>query len=111
MILRSMFIQVHSTYNIGLYEFYRHPTRHLYILARDLISDFEKETKIITRILTSFAGIELEGLMYRSTMFSDLAQPFVEANHVTTTVGTGLVHLSYAHGLDDFKVNIVFSYF
>uniref|UniRef100_A0AAF5Q0T3 isoleucine--tRNA ligase n=1 Tax=Wuchereria bancrofti TaxID=6293 RepID=A0AAF5Q0T3_WUCBA len=83
---------------------YRRPTRHLYILAKDLISNFEKETKIMTRILLTFVGIELEGLMYRNAMFSDLAQPFVEANHVTTVVGTGLVHLSYAHGLDDFKV-------
>uniref|UniRef100_A0A0R3S1I2 isoleucine--tRNA ligase n=1 Tax=Elaeophora elaphi TaxID=1147741 RepID=A0A0R3S1I2_9BILA len=83
---------------------YRRPTRHLYILAKDLLSSFEKETKIMTRILSTFAGIELEGLMYRSTMFSDLAQPFLEANHVTTAVGTGLVHLSYAHGLDDFKI-------
>ncbi|CAG9539192.1 unnamed protein product [Cercopithifilaria johnstoni] len=83
---------------------YRRPTRHLYILARDLIGSFEKETKIMTRILSTFAGSELEGLMYRSAMFTDLAQPFIEANHVTTDVGTGLVHLSYAHGLDDFKV-------
>lgn len=97
--------------NIGLSTFYRRPTRYLYILARDLISNFEKETKIMTKILSTFAGIELEGLMYRNTMFSDLAQPFIEANHVTTAVGTGLVHLSYAHGLDDFKVNIGFSCF
>ncbi|VIO96565.1 Uncharacterized protein BM_BM2357 [Brugia malayi] len=83
---------------------YRRPTRHLYILAKDLISNFEKETKIVTRILLTFVGIELEGLVYRSAMFSDLAQPFIEASHVTTAVGTGLVHLSYAHGLDDFKV-------
>lgn len=60
----------------------------------------------MTRILCFFAGIELEGLMYRSAMFSDLAQPFVTANHVTTAFGTGLVHLSYAHGLDDFKVSV-----
>lgn len=64
----------------------------------------------MTRILSTFVGIDLEGLMYRSAMFSDLAQPFIETNHVTTAVGTGLVHLSYAHGLDDFKVNIVLSY-
>lgn len=85
-------------------EFYRHPTRHLYILAKDLIGNFEKETKITTRILSIFIGSELEGLMYRSAMFNDLAQPFIEANYVTTAVGTGLVHISYAHGLNDFKV-------
>uniref|UniRef100_A0A1I7VVF5 isoleucine--tRNA ligase n=1 Tax=Loa loa TaxID=7209 RepID=A0A1I7VVF5_LOALO len=83
---------------------YRRPTRHLYILAKDLISSFKKETKLMIRILSTFAGIELKGLMYRNSMFSDLAQPFIDANHVTTTVGTGLVHLSYAHGVDDFKV-------
>uniref|UniRef100_A0A8R1Y320 isoleucine--tRNA ligase n=1 Tax=Onchocerca volvulus TaxID=6282 RepID=A0A8R1Y320_ONCVO len=83
---------------------YRRPTRHLYILAKDLIGNFEKETKITTRILSIFIGSELEGLMYRSAMFNDLAQPFIEANYVTTAVGTGLVHISYAHGLNDFKV-------
>ncbi|KAM3721218.1 Isoleucine--tRNA ligase [Dirofilaria immitis] len=83
---------------------YRRPTRHLYIMAEDLINSFEKETKITTITLCTFVGIELEGLMYRNAMFSDLAQPFIEANHVTTAVGTGLVHISYAHGLNDFKI-------
>ncbi|VDN03242.1 unnamed protein product [Thelazia callipaeda] len=85
-------------------EHYMRPARHLYILAKDLVSSFEKETKIKTRILSAFIGAELKGIMYRSTMFNDLAQPFVEAKHVTTTVGTGLVHISFAHGLEDFEL-------
>uniref|UniRef100_A0A183DD66 tRNA-synt_1 domain-containing protein n=1 Tax=Gongylonema pulchrum TaxID=637853 RepID=A0A183DD66_9BILA len=76
----------------------------LYILAKDLLGSFEKETNISTRVLATFPGTELHGLMYRNVMFSDLAQPFLDAKHVTTSMGTGLVHTSYAHGNDDFRM-------
>lgn len=100
----SFTIKLHVLFPI----FCSRPVRHLYILAKDLLGAFEKETNISTRIFSTFPGAQLEGLMYRSTMFNDLAHPLLDAKHVTTTKGTGLVHTSYAHGLDDFRVNFHF---
>lgn len=46
----------------------------------------------------------LEGLWYHCCMFVDIARPFVSSKHVTTDTGTGLVHVSYAHGFQDYEV-------
>lgn len=50
-------------------------------------------------------GELLRDRFYRSVMFNELALPFLDAAHVSADVGTGLVHSSFAHGFDDYKVS------
>lgn len=60
------------------------------------------------RLLGSILGRELaqSNFHYKNAMYNDLAQPIVSADFVKDDVGTGIVHLSYAHGHDDFQVLI-----
>lgn len=82
----------------------RLPVRNLYLISRELITDFERRTGFQTELNAVVNGHELNGLMYRSCIYSDIAQPLLSASHVTTTTGTGLVHTCYGHGFDDYKV-------
>lgn len=40
-------------------------------------------------------------------MYSDIAQGFIDENFVKSDTGTGLVHIAFAHGIDDFKVKLL----
>ncbi|KHN86887.1 Isoleucine--tRNA ligase, mitochondrial [Toxocara canis] len=82
------------------------PVRNLYLISQDLVTDFEKRTGLQTELAATIGGQVLTGLMYRSCMYSDIAQPLLAASHVTTTIGTGLVHTCYAHGFDDYKLAV-----
>ncbi len=93
------------------------------ILAKDLLSkyfpaensalSFEEykkgDKKIPFEILNSFKGKDLEGLRYEQLL--TYAQPtdgdafkVVLGDFVTTTDGTGIVHIAPSFGSDDFKV-------
>ncbi|VDK46844.1 unnamed protein product [Anisakis simplex] len=80
------------------------PVRNIYLIAQDSIENFEQLTGLKTRRVANINGNQLNGLMYRSCMYSDIAQPLLAAPYVTANVGTGLVHTSYAHGFDDYKL-------
>uniref|UniRef100_A0A0M3HV85 isoleucine--tRNA ligase n=1 Tax=Ascaris lumbricoides TaxID=6252 RepID=A0A0M3HV85_ASCLU len=82
------------------------PVRNLYLISRELITDFERRTGFQTELNAVVNGHELNGLMYRSCIYSDIAQPLLSASHVTTTTGTGLVHTCYGHGFDDYKLAV-----
>lgn len=86
------------------------PVRNLYLISRELITDFERRTGFQTELNAVVNGHELNGLMYRSCIYSDIAQPLLSASHVTTTTGTGLVHTCYGHGFDDYKLAVRHGY-
>lgn len=83
---------------------FKERARCCYIIARNLIKDFEEKVNQTCTILGVLKSDNLDGLWYRCCMFSDIARPFVSANHVATSIGTGLVHTSYAHGFQDYEV-------
>jgi isoleucyl-tRNA synthetase len=88
--------------------------------GKDLPADAQKEgDKLIPwRVLGTFKGAELEGLIYDQLLpfeanspskideISPGARPFrvVTGDFVTTEDGTGIVHMAPAFGADDFKV-------
>ncbi len=93
------------------------------VLAKDLVGkyfptenavlsfeDYKKgDKKIPFEILKSFKGSELEGIRYEQLL--PYAQPkdgdafrVVLGDFVTTTDGTGIVHIAPSFGADDFKV-------
>lgn len=58
----------------------------------------------LTQSHSCVSGSELGGVTYKHPIYEDRKCPLLPADHVTTTVGTGLVHTAPAHGHDDFKV-------
>lgn len=55
------------------------------------------------QIIYVLLGKELEGSTYFHP-FTEQKCPLLAASHVTTNVGTGLVHTAPAHGPEDFLV-------
>lgn len=57
-------------------------------------------------ILCKFDASRLDGLFYRCVHHAELALPFLKSSSVTNRVGTtGLVHASFAHGVEDYKAS------
>ena len=77
-----------------------------FLVSKDLIQDLEKtfETKI--NVKQEMNGSDLQTITYTNpiSLESDEVLPFLDSNHVTATKGTGLVHISPNHGLDDYKL-------
>ncbi len=75
-----------------------------FIVACDLLkanaSDFGWENVEVLKVLK---GNELLGLNYKHPLF-DRISPVINGDYVTTTDGTGLVHIAPGHGEDDFMV-------
>lgn len=56
------------------------------------------------RVHTTFDSQLLDGVFYRNPMYNEIAMPFLKGGFVKGNVGTGLVHISYAHGHNDYAV-------
>lgn len=56
---------------------------------------------MIVQHLSLFAGDKLEGCTYRHPFGKELL-PLLPGEHVTSEVGTGLVHTAPAHGHEDY---------
>lgn len=84
-----------------------------YIIAKDLVSSFLKETELDNyEIISEFSGKELEGIICNHPLhnlgFTHKVQ-LLPADYVTADAGTGLVHTAPAHGLDDFMLGKKFN--
>jgi isoleucyl-tRNA synthetase len=98
---------------------------HRYVVAKDLLDDFEKRIKArggpdsvfqdsnatdsARGGRYSFKGSELAGTVGRHPMhklggFFAKPRPFLPGDFVTTDQGTGLVHMAPDHGEDDFEL-------
>ncbi|QHG92493.1 isoleucine--tRNA ligase [Coxiella endosymbiont of Amblyomma sculptum] len=75
-----------------------------WILTRDLIDSVMRRYHISDYVIYgSLKGEELEGLQLQHP-FLNLNVPVVLGQHITSTVGTGSVHMAPAHGLEDYLV-------
>ncbi|XP_017875475.1 isoleucine--tRNA ligase, mitochondrial isoform X1 [Ceratina calcarata] len=74
----------------------------LYIVAKELLKNLESKIGPLEPI-EYFEGSELKDSTYFHP-FTKEKCPFLAARHVTTDVGTGLVHIAPAHGPEDFLV-------
>ncbi|ULU12015.1 hypothetical protein L3Y34_015398 [Caenorhabditis briggsae] len=80
------------------------PTSSYYIIASNLVKEFETSTEKKCRVVGTVDSENLIGKRYRSCWHNELALPIYEATHVSDTAGTGLVHTAFAHGLQDYDV-------
>ncbi|XP_076756258.1 isoleucyl-tRNA synthetase, mitochondrial [Xylocopa sonorina] len=77
---------------------------NLNIVAEELLKQVESKVGPLKPV-AHFKGEELGGSMYIHP-FTQEKCPFLAARHVTTNVGTGLVHIAPAHGPEDFVVAV-----
>uniref|UniRef100_A0AC34RQM2 Isoleucine--tRNA ligase n=1 Tax=Panagrolaimus sp. JU765 TaxID=591449 RepID=A0AC34RQM2_9BILA len=80
------------------------PVRELYIVAEQLIPQVSSTLDRQLNVLAVVEADILRDTFYRHCFYNNVASPFVPAKHVTSAVGTGLVHTCYAHGFDDHKI-------
>ncbi|KAF7638238.1 hypothetical protein Mgra_00002210 [Meloidogyne graminicola] len=88
-------------------ETFKTASRKIYIVAKDLIENISKLLNKEFQLIGTIKGNELakdEQFFYKNAMYNDLAQEIIAADFVKSDIGTGLIHLSYAHGHDDYKI-------
>lgn len=91
-------------YNSALkYCVIKHNGTH-YVMAKNLVEQFCNETNINVEILDEFNGAILSNATYLHPITGSDELPFLEADHVQESKGTGLVHTAPAHGMEDFLV-------
>mgnify|MGYP001167792099 FL=1 len=90
-------IAVGSNIDYSLAEY----DNRIFIIADDLISDVQKKLKKEFNIILTITGRDLLDIRAEHP-FYDKTLPIIEAEHVTTENGTGLVHIAPGHGQDDY---------
>lgn len=88
-------------------------TSQTYLVAKDLIESFTKDTGIESfEITNTFKGSDLEGSICHHPLKAegyDFEVPLLPAVHVTTEQGTGLVHTAPSHGVEDYALGQAFN--
>ncbi|KAL6259758.1 hypothetical protein P5V15_009672 [Pogonomyrmex californicus] len=79
-------------------------SKNLYILAQECLTNIEQKIGPLKLIMT-ITGQELNEAKYFHPITKQRL-PFLPGQHVTTNVGTGLVHTAPAHGPEDFLIAI-----
>jgi isoleucyl-tRNA synthetase len=83
------------------------PIKEYYIVAADLVSQISQTLQRSLKVIATVEPSIFKDTFYRHCFYNNIASPFVPASHVSASIGTGLVHTSYAHGFDDYKVFIL----
>ena len=81
-----------------------------YLLAKDLVPSATSRYGIENIDIgnKTFSGSQLEGIKILHP-FYDKQVPIILGDHVTTDAGTGAVHTSPAHGVDDYAVGLKYN--
>nr|CAB3255166.1 isoleucine--tRNA ligase, mitochondrial [Phallusia mammillata] len=79
-------------------------TAPMYLIAHQCLENVTKHTGCSFDIIKTFEGKLLNGVTCVHPMDIERTTKMIPASHVTTDTGTGIVHTSPAHGVDDFMV-------
>ena len=79
-----------------------------YIIADDLVNNFQERTKLKTKKIKVFDGSILLKHKLKHP-FLDITVPILHGEHVTVETGTGCVHTAPAHGIEDFNLGVAFN--
>lgn len=76
------------------------------IIEESCLEDFcaKTENGVSHLLANSISGAQLVGAKYGNPLQRGFAQPIVHAGFVTSTSGTGLVHMAPGHGMEDYEV-------
>ena len=81
----------------------------LILVAKDLIESLSNKLKIKSaKIITHINGKDLVGCQVIHPFYNKNV-PIINANHVTTENGTGLVHIAPGHGQDDYIAGLEYN--
>lgn len=75
------------------------------IIAKDLQESFEADTEKQLKLISTFTGKQLEGMVAKHP-FIDRESKVILGDHVTLEAGTGCVHTAPGHGIDDYNVGL-----
>ncbi|KAL8946862.1 MAG: hypothetical protein Q9222_006796 [Ikaeria aurantiellina] len=77
----------------------------LIIIARPALSHLDSQLDLGSTMVHSFPGSHLVGRAYTDPLTCDAAsRPILDASFVSSTTGTGLVHVAPGHGMDDYDL-------
>ncbi len=80
------------------------------ILAKDLVqSATERYSFEAFEVLADFVGSTLENLQLQHPLLAERQVPVILGEHVIATSGTGAVHTAPGHGVDDYKVGLLYN--
>ncbi|NNP73983.1 isoleucine--tRNA ligase [Acinetobacter defluvii] len=80
------------------------------ILAKDLVESACERYKLENpKVLADFVGAKLENLQLQHPLLTDRQVPVILGEHVIATSGTGAVHTAPGHGVDDYKVGLLYN--
>ena len=86
-----------------------HGTQNL-ILAKDLVESACERYKLENpKVLAEFTGSKLELLQLQHPLIAERQVPIILGEHVIATSGTGAVHTAPGHGVDDYKVGLLYN--
>ena len=86
-----------------------HGTQNL-ILAKDLVESACERYKLENpKVLAEFTGAKLELLQLQHPLIAERQVPIILGEHVIATSGTGAVHTAPGHGVDDYKVGLLYN--
>ncbi|XP_044527572.1 isoleucine--tRNA ligase, mitochondrial [Gracilinanus agilis] len=75
-----------------------------YIVGADKVQSTATALETKFEVISTFLGADLESGSCAHPTIADKVSPFLPANHVTMSKGTGLVHTAPAHGMEDYSV-------
>ena len=80
------------------------------ILAKDLVASATERYGFESfEVLADFTGSKLENLQLQHPLIADRQVPVILGEHVIATSGTGAVHTAPGHGVDDYKVGLIYN--
>ncbi len=102
-------LNMHPEFHYALVETVRNGQRQLLILAQDLVETCLQRYEITGHVIATCLGQALNGIAFKHPMATahagyDRLSPVYLADYVTQDSGTGIVHSSPAHGVEDFQV-------
>jgi isoleucyl-tRNA synthetase len=81
-----------------------------FILAKDLVESATERYGFTTvEVLADFTGSTLEHLQLQHPLITERQVPVILGEHVIATSGTGAVHTAPGHGVDDYKVGLLYN--
>ncbi|KAL8708589.1 MAG: hypothetical protein Q9220_006525 [cf. Caloplaca sp. 1 TL-2023] len=75
------------------------------VIARSVLSQLNSQLGMESTVIHSLLGSLLVGKTYTDPLTSDTAsRPILDASFVSSTTGTGLVHIAPGHGMEDYDL-------
>ncbi|RJL75147.1 isoleucine--tRNA ligase [Acinetobacter radioresistens] len=102
-------VSVHAEIEYQLVQTQTDKGLHNLILAKDLVESAIERYKLENPVvLADFTGAVIENLQLQHPLLADRQVPVILGEHVIATSGTGAVHTAPGHGVDDYKVGLLY---